>query len=255
MDLDTRNPATKLTCHRRRRWRGIMPLLTAAVIGGCLFVPAGPSAGGKEPNRDRSRAPIWDESHHFQVYVKNARELRNQNVVMQQRDFSCGAAALATIVNYYWKEDVGETAILVAIAVTLSREELQDRIKNGLTLADLQRVSSKFGYQAVLGRLSVEKLSETKIPLLVGITVNGYEHFVVVRGADDRYVYIADPTMGNVRTPIAEFERQWQKNLALVVIKRGGSPQLDSPLAVRKEERDWDVPNRSYLRNNVTGRF
>ena len=43
-----------------------------------------------------SRAPVRDDLTKFQIYVKNARQLRNENVVMQQRDFSCGAAALAT---------------------------------------------------------------------------------------------------------------------------------------------------------------
>ena len=63
-----------------------------------------------------SRAPVRDDLSKFQIYLKNARQLRNENVVMQQRDFSCGAAALATVLVYYWGEDVSETTILLIIA-------------------------------------------------------------------------------------------------------------------------------------------
>ena len=42
-------------------------------------------------------APIRDGEHQFQIKVPNYIAIRNRNIVMQQRDFSCGAACLATI--------------------------------------------------------------------------------------------------------------------------------------------------------------
>jgi len=204
---------------------------------------------------ERTKVPIRDEDRDFFVYVKNARQLRTMDVIPQQRDFSCGAAALATILNKYWGENVTETGILVGIVATLSKPELEDRIKNGLTLTDLKRLLEKFGYQAVLGKLPVEKLKESKIPLLVGITVNDFDHFVVVRGADDEFVYLADPAVGKMRVPIEEFEKQWQKNTVLVVIKPNTKPPVNTVLTVTEDEKALTDINNQFLRNNITGRF
>jgi predicted double-glycine peptidase len=163
--------------------------------------------------------PIWDQTRQFSVFVRNAKEIRTAGVVLQQRDFSCGAAALATVLSKFWGDKTDETTLLVAIATTLSKAELEERIKNGLTLTDLKRVCDRFGYTTILGTLTVEKLAESKVPLIVGITVNDYDHFVVVRGADSNYVYLADPAVGRMRVPIEEFAQQWQKNAVLVVVK------------------------------------
>lgn len=204
---------------------------------------------------EKTRVPIRDEARTFNTYVKNARQLRTEDVILQQRDFSCGAAALATILNKYWGENVTETGILVGIVATLTKPELDERVQNGLTLTDLKRLLEKFGYQAILGKLPVEKLRESKIPLLVGITVNDFDHFVVVRGADDEYVYLADPAIGKVRVPIDEFSKQWQKNTVLVVIKPNTKPPERTVLTVTDEERGLTDVNNQFLRNNITGRF
>ena len=69
------------------------------------------------------------------------------------------------MLNYYWGENVSETALLLIIA-KFSREELEDRVLNALTLTDLKNVAQVGGYTAVLGKLSIEKLGESKLPLL-----------------------------------------------------------------------------------------
>lgn len=201
-----------------------------------------------------TRSPLRDELVKSQTYVKNARQLRNQYVVMQQRDFSCGAAALATVLNYYWGENVSETALLLIIANLLSREELEDRVLNGLTLTDLKNVAQLGGYTAVLGKLSIEKLADTKLPLVVAITVNDYDHFVVFRGMDDEYVYIADPIYGKKKELIETFAEQWQQNAILAVIKPGESPKTDSPLLVQEIEKKSYLQSKQFIQFQLTGR-
>ncbi len=201
-----------------------------------------------------TRSPYRDELLKSQVYVKNARQLRNENVVMQQRDFSCGAAALATVLNYYWGENVSETALLVIIAKLLSPQELQDRVLNGLTLTDLKNVAQVGGYTAVLGKLSIEKLAESKLPLVVAITVNDYDHFVVVRGMDDEFVYIADPIYGKKKELIEVFEDQWQQNAILAVIKPGEPPKENSPLSVQEIETKSYLQGKQFIQFQLTGR-
>lgn len=201
-----------------------------------------------------TRAPYRDELVKSQAFVKNARQLRNENVVMQQRDFSCGAAALATVLNYYWDENVSETALLLIIAKILTREQLEDRVLNGLTLTDLKNVAQVGGYTAVLGKLSTKKLAESKLPLVVAITVNDYDHFVVFRGMDDEYVYLADPIYGKKKVVIETFEEQWQQNAILAVIKPGAPPRIDTPLSLKKIETETYLQSKQFIQFQLTGR-
>ncbi len=184
--------------------------------------------------------------------MKNWREVRNVNIVMQERDYSCGAAALATMIRHHWGGDVTETGLLLVTLRMLTAEEMQDRIRNGLSLTDLRRLATKVGYQASIGKLDYEKLRESKIPLIVGIIVEGYDHFVVVRGTDGTYVYLADPARGNIRVLKDVFLKQWQKELALVVVKPGVDPNRVSPLAVQPEEISLGELNRLYVRDQLS---
>lgn len=196
-------------------------------------------------------APVRDQEHSFHRHVKSWRQLQRENVVMQQRDYSCGAAALATLIRYHWDEDVTEMKLLIDVVRMLTPEEMKERIKNGLSLTDLRRLAVRTGYLATIGRLEFEKLREAKVPLIVGITVNDFDHFVVYRGTDGQYVYLADPARGNVRTPIPEFLEQWQENAVLVVVKRGVEAEKESPLLVRAEEIFLGELNRLHVRKRL----
>lgn len=208
------------------------------------------------------RAPVRDSQRTFQKKVWSWQELKQRNIVMQQRDYSCGAAALATVIKYYWGDDVTEEQILLKLDELLTPEEAEDRVENGLALTDLRRVAaSGLGdqkYVASMGTLRFDQLPESKVPLIIGIDVDGYEHFVVFRGFDGEWVYLADPIRGNIRTPGWMFVRQWQENAVLVVAKPNEKPREVSPLSVRGSEIDlgwlnWQVVRtfpsrfRSYL--------
>jgi predicted double-glycine peptidase len=235
----------------------IPSILLVGIFIGCFtgfaFGQETNSQLSNEPD-ERSLVPIWDQTRQFSVFVRNAKEIRTAGTILQQRDFSCGAAALATVLNKFWGDKADETSLLIAIATTLTRTELEERIKNGLTLTDLKRVCDRFGYTTILGKLTIDKLAESKVPLIVGITVNDYDHFVVVRGADKQFVYLADPATGRMRVPIEEFAEQWQKNAVLVVVKPKTLPPKNSPLALTEEEKAVGESNRYFIRNNLTGR-
>jgi predicted double-glycine peptidase len=213
------------------------------------------AAKGQQP-ASTVRAPIRDPDRDFRRYVRSWLELRNQNIVMQRRDYSCGAAALATVIRYHWGDNATETQLIREAIRMLTPEEMKERYKNGLALTDLRRLAVRVGYLATIGRLDYQKLRESKVPLIVGIVVDGFDHFVVYRGTDGYYVYLADPARGNVRTPIPEFLDQWQKNLALVVVKRGkdAKEKKTSPLMVQPEEVFLGELNRLYLRDRVTSK-
>ena len=129
---------------------------------------------------------------------------------------------------------------------------MKERIEKGLSLTDLRKLAVRVGYKSTIGKLTFDKLKNSKIPLIVGIVVNEFDHFVVYRGTDGFYVYLADPARGNVRTPIPQFLDQWQKNAVLVVVKPNVDPKKFSPLNVQPEEKFLGEINRLYVRDRLS---
>jgi predicted double-glycine peptidase len=220
------------------------------VINATILVAfaAHPSAGAGDKFLP---APVRDSQHQFQRYVCSWQQLKRQNVVMQRRDYSCGAAALATLIRYYWGDPVNEETFLKELDKLLTPEEVADRVKNGLTITDLRRAAVSKGYLATLGKLPFNKLVESKVPVLLGVTIEGFDHFVVYRGWDGQYVYLADPIQGNIRVHTCDFGKQWQKNAILAVAKKGEKVREVSRLSVRGDEMALGSVNWQYVRSRA----
>jgi uncharacterized protein len=143
--------------------------------------------------------------------VKSLLEMRRDNVVVQEWDLSCGAAALATILNHQYDDPVSEREIALGL---ISREEyLADpelvRIQQGFSLLDLKRYVDARGYQGIgYGNLNFQDLVDMA-PIMVPVDLSGYPHFVVFRGALGNRVLLADPGFGNRTMLAAKFEPAW----------------------------------------------
>jgi predicted double-glycine peptidase len=180
--------------------------------------------------------PLRDPEHRIRLNPESYLRQKRRNIVMQKRDFSCGAACLATVGRYYWGDNVDEDLFLKALDEILTDREIVDRIQNGLAMSDLRRAAVLVGYQAVVGKTTFDKLKDVKIPVIVGISPGGHDHFVVLRGTDGDWVYVADPIRGNLRMTATDFTKQWQENAILVIAKPGQKVKDTSPLSVRPEE-------------------
>src|SRR5512132_3515682 len=116
--------------------------------------------------------------------VKSLLEMRHEHVIIQKFDLSCGAAALATLLNYQYGDPVSERDIAKGL---IQREEyLQNpdlvKIRQGFSLLDLKRYVEQRGYEGIgYGRLTLENLIE-RAPVMVPINADGYNHFVIFRG-------------------------------------------------------------------------
>ncbi len=218
----------------------------ALVLSTCFLL----GAANSSPAQGHRPAPIRGSDFRFQKRVNNWIALGQKNIVMQQRDYSCGAAALATIARYYWQDDVTEETFMQALIKLLTAEELRDRIENGLAISDLRRVAVKKGYLSTIGTLPWNKLVETKIPLIIPIKTREHDHFVVYRGSDLDRVYLADPIRGNIRVPIPRFLREWQKNAILVMVKPDAQPRSIAPLLVRNDDLFLGRSNWQVIRTN-----
>jgi uncharacterized protein len=143
--------------------------------------------------------------------VKSLLEIRQERVVVQQWDLSCGAAALATLLNYQHGDSISEREIAKGL---VGREEylaepLLVRAQHGFSLLDLKRYVERRGYRGIgYGKLSFEDLLE-HAPIMVPVSFQSYNHFVVFRGVLGNRVLLADPAFGNRTMPAAKFKRAW----------------------------------------------
>ena len=57
------------------------------------------------------------------------------------------------------------------------------------------------------------------------IDTRSYKHFVVIRRVDDRFVYVSDPSFGNRRIPLEDFEASWNRVIFVVTGPVSGQPE------------------------------
>ena len=232
-----------LTCLARPRvgwkrdWAGWLRGWVAVGLAVCLEfgLPCGRCAAQNLRPPDL-RAPVRDANQIIFRQGWSWQEIRIRNIVMQKHDYSCGAAALATVMRYGLGDNISEMAVLKAVDQVLTAEEIQDRAKNGLTMTDLRRVAVKMGYVASIGTVKASDLMTSKVPLVVGIIDDGYDHFVVVRGVLNGWIFLADPMRGNIRLPLSVFQNKWQKNAVMVVLKPDQKPPGMTALTVRSND-------------------
>ena len=163
--------------------------------------------------------------------VKSLLEMRQENVVVQQWDLSCGAAVLTTLLNYQHGDPVTEKEVAIGL---MGRAEYVEnpmivQIREGFSLLDLKRFADGRGYLGIgYGRLSLEDLVE-KAPIVVPINTIGYNHFVIFRGMQGNRVLLADPAWGNRTMLVEAFKNRWIKfpkigQVGFVVNRRDGTP-------------------------------
>lgn len=143
--------------------------------------------------------------------VTSVLEMRQHNVVLQQWELSCAAAALATVLRYQHGVPVTERS--VALGLINRQEYLKNpelvRLRQGFSLLDLKRFVDELGFEGIgLGQLAFNDLLE-RAPVIVPVNLHGYPHFVVFRGATQDRVLLADPAFGNVTMPVSRFIEGW----------------------------------------------
>lgn len=147
--------------------------------------------------------------------VRSLLEMRQQGVVVQKWDTSCGAAALATVLTFTFLDPVAERT--VAEGMLRRTDPLRVRVRGGFSLLDMKRFAESRGYAAAAYKnLGFEELLGLKSPI-VPISEYGDPHFVVVRGSRDGKVDIADPAFGNRTMPIGRFNAAWAGGIAFVL--------------------------------------
>lgn len=136
----------------------------------------------------------------LQVPVKNWKTLRDAQVVKQDLDYSCGAASLATLLNYFYGQDLTEEALLKAM----------DKGDGRASFDDMAKALPKFGFRAQGFAASWVQLTRLKMPVIVYVKHRKNDHFSVLRGINQDTVWLADPSLGNRTYSRQQFLAMWQ---------------------------------------------
>lgn len=168
----------------------------------------------------------------FSINVVSLKEARFKSVIKQQYDFSCGSAALATLLKFHYDYPVTEEKIFTAMYEAGDKEKIK---KLGFSLLDMKKHVENIGLKADGYRLNLDKLQKVGVPAITLINTRGYKHFVVLKGVTDDEVVVGDPAMGVRVMSRDSFEKIWNK-IAFVVRNKASLGRKHFNL-----EDDWGV--------------
>jgi len=140
------------------------------------------------------------------IKVRSLKEARFTRVVKQQYDFSCGSAAVATLLSYHYEQPVSETQVFKEMFAVGDQKHIE---RYGFSLLDMKRYLESHNYLADGFRISLSRLRELGVPAIALIQVKGYRHFVVVKGVDDNRVLLGDPARGVRSVNVKDFDAAW----------------------------------------------
>ena len=146
--------------------------------------------------------------------MRTLRDLRYRELLRQRYDFSCGSAALASLLHYGYGLDVDEPALIEKMMVGVDPREV---VRNGFSMLDMKRYVESIGLRAHGFRIDADALYRLQMPVIALLDLRGYRHFVVVKGAAGGRVFVADPALGHRVMPEAEFVRGWNGIVLAVV--------------------------------------
>jgi uncharacterized protein len=149
--------------------------------------------------------------------VRSLLALRNERVVRQEWDLTCGAAAVATLLTYQLNDPVSEREAALGMLRTGDIRLVRARL--GFSLLDLKRFVASRGFVATgYGELELNELL-AMAPIIVPIRVRNFGHFVVLRGAQEDRVLLADPAFGNRTMTLDAFNKAWTHKVGFVVVR------------------------------------
>lgn len=155
------------------------------------------------------------------VPVKNMKQLTEERLfrttVRQRFDFSCGSAAVATLLTHHYDAPTTEDHALFFMYQRGDREKIQ---QEGFSMLDMKDYLEARGFKAdgfEIAPDQFEQLVSEAMPFIALLEEKGYNHFVVVKGATPEHVLLGDPSRGTRVMRRAEFDRLWAGRIAFVI--------------------------------------
>ena len=167
----------------------------------------------------------------YPVRMTSLKEARFRNTIRQKYDFSCGSAAVATLLTYQYAYPIDEQSAFDVMYANGDRRKIN---REGFSLLDIKRFLASKGFEADGFQVPLEKLDEEGIPAIVLIDERGYHHFVVVKGYKNDRVLIGDPARGTRSMSRRRFDDMWKTHIVFVIHNERDRAIFNSP-------RDWAV--------------
>jgi len=156
---------------------------------------------------------IINNEYHLQRPIKSWIEFKNENLVRQKFDYSCGSASLATVMHHFYDQNMTESTILNDILDMkgIGKEKAKELEEEDMALSflDLAEYIQSKGFKAIGLALDLEALKSLQAPVILFVKIRKNEHFTVFKGIDERYVYLADPSFGNTKVKISKFKEMF----------------------------------------------
>src|SRR5690606_41628857 len=153
----------------------------------------------------------------YTVPTRSLKEARFGTTIRQQYDFSCGSAALSTLLTHHYNYPVTEQAVFEEMFRSGNRERIR---RAGFSLLDIKQFLERRGFVANGFEAPLEKLESARVPAIALLNERGYNHFVVIKGVRNGRVLIGDPSGGTRVLSRAAFERAWRNQILFVITNR-----------------------------------
>jgi len=164
------------------------------------------------------------------VHIQSFQERKFSTTIKQKYDFSCGSAALATLLLFTYHMPATETSVFVDMFLNGDQKAIQE---SGFSLLDMKDYLTRHGIPSGGFRAPLAKLAEIRVPAIVLINEHGYKHFVVLRGIQDGNVLLADPAIGLRTVSVSNFQKQWSGIFFIVLA------DLPAARASFNDHQDW----------------
>ena len=167
----------------------------------------------------------------YALPVTSMKAARFVSTLRQQYDFSCGSAAVATLLTHQYGYRVGEVEVFQHMFERGDQARIQ---VEGFSMLDMKRYLDALGFRAEGVEASLDQLAQAGLPAIALIHENGYAHFVVIKGVRGERLVVGDPAMGTRVMARAEFERHWRNGILLVVSSHAAQARFN-------RAEDWGV--------------
>jgi len=179
----------------------------------------------------------------FKVHVVSMREARFQTIILQKYDYSCGSAALASLLTYHYDRPTTEEAVFKAMFSSGDQAKIQ---REGFSLLDMKVHLSRQGLVADGYKMTLDKLEKLGVPVITLINTGGYRHFVIIKGIRDGEVVLGDPAQGVIIVDKEQFEPAWS-GIVLVIRNEASRGKDHFNLA-----QDWRVRQKAPFGTALT---
>lgn len=176
--------------------------------------------------------PSWAEG--LMRRPASFQERRYATVVRQVLEFSCGSAALATILTHFLGRPTTERDVITILRRRYPSDEAwRGKQETGFSFEDIVFAAGRLGYAAQGATVDLAQLAQLSGPVIVHLDKGEWQHFSVLRAARDGFFYLSDPIAGQVTMLEDEFRREFTGSV-LAIWRRGAGLRSGSPLqAVR----------------------